>query len=281
MSLIDLILNLAGLLLWLNWRSLGFKGVTRPNGVSLLSTLKYAGTPKGKSWILLISLAGLLWVRSLAYWQIGSTIDWMANLKIGVVDVTFRSDYLGRMHLFSFCSFVRFFVIFYLWLLLVSAVNRKLPDNDPLQRWVRLHLGWLERLPTVVKLLSPFFAGAAIWAACSALFAWFGLLPPPASRSYLSQQALVMGFSAFLVWKNLLITLFLINLLNAYVFLGNWPLWNSINATGRNLLRPIQRLALGPGKMDVSPLLGLVLVILISELASRGLERLFQRLPLW
>jgi hypothetical protein len=42
MPLIDLILNLAGLLLWLSWQALGITAATRPTALSLVYTLKRA-----------------------------------------------------------------------------------------------------------------------------------------------------------------------------------------------------------------------------------------------
>jgi hypothetical protein len=35
----------------------------------------------------------------------------------------------------------------------LSAVNRKLPDTEVMQQFVRLQLGWLERLPWSAKLV--------------------------------------------------------------------------------------------------------------------------------
>src|SRR6188768_3811214 len=102
MSAVDAILNFAGLLLWLKWRDKGQELSAR--GISLIATLKKAGTRYPRIWFLLALLI-LLVIRSFLYWQLGSALKWMPRIWLGLIPLPFRSDYFGRMFLFSFFSF--------------------------------------------------------------------------------------------------------------------------------------------------------------------------------
>src|SRR5438128_2269492 len=153
MGFIDFILNLAGLLLWLNWRAVGFSQRAQQPGVSLIATLKRPEVKDGSRWTSLFGLVGLLLVRALFYRQIGSGVDWTPSLDLGAISLHFRSDYLGRMVLFSGVSFFLMLGTIYSWLLLLSVLNRSVPDSDFFQKLVRLHLGRVERWLAPIKLL--------------------------------------------------------------------------------------------------------------------------------
>src|SRR3954470_23795001 len=105
MPLIDFILNIAGLLLWLNWLSINFDPLNRATAASLIGTLKKADASGPKRWKFLAGLVSLLLLRALIYWQVGAAVNWTPSLQLGFVDLSFRSDYLGRMLLFSLFSF--------------------------------------------------------------------------------------------------------------------------------------------------------------------------------
>ena len=74
MSLLNHVLNLAGLLLFLNWRAIEF--VPTVSTRSLIGTPRRAGPRRGHHWRHLAGLAALLLVRGLFYWQVGSAVDW-------------------------------------------------------------------------------------------------------------------------------------------------------------------------------------------------------------
>ncbi|MBI4326980.1 MAG: hypothetical protein HY674_17200 [Chloroflexi bacterium] len=279
MDLVDFILNGAALLLWLHWRALGFVRPASTVRVSLLSTLKKAEPAARGRWIYLTGLLALLVLRSFFYSQIGAAMNWMPSLNLVAIHLSFRSDYLSRMFLFSGLSFGLILAGFYAWLLLLSAANRKAPDSEPWQKWVRLHLGWLEHWPALVKFFLPMAGGALLWLLASPGLVRLGLLPPPVSQVHLGEQAIVLGAATFLVWKFLITLLFLLYLLNSYVFLGNFPFWSFVNLTARNLLRPLNWLPLQIGKMDLAPLLGMALVLYLAEAGASWLAILYQRLP--
>ena len=60
MGYVDFILNLAGLLLWLNWRSVRFDPLAKRTPATLMGTLRPAAPKKIRRWHLLAVIAGLL-----------------------------------------------------------------------------------------------------------------------------------------------------------------------------------------------------------------------------
>jgi uncharacterized protein YggT (Ycf19 family) len=279
MILIHQILNIAGLLLWLNWRSLRFAPPTPTSTFSLLSTLKRTGPQSAARWLYLVGLIALLFVRSLFYWQVGSARSWTPALDLVAITLPFRSDHAHLMLLFSGLSFGLLLAGFYAWLLLISGANRLVKDTEPLQKLLRFHLSWLEYCPVMVKLLLPSGVAALLWVLLNPCLASLHIIPPPASNKLLWQQAALLGLAALLVWKFLLLGLLILHSLNSYVYLGNSSFWNFVNTTTCNLLRPIAWLPLRIGKADFAPAVGIALVLALSTLGNQWLPQLYERLP--
>jgi hypothetical protein len=276
MGYIDFILNLAGLLLWLNWRSAGLSAP--PPALTLASTLKRTEAEPGNRWLFLAGLPSVLLVRSLLYWQMAPALDWTPNLSFGAIVVSFRVDMLGRAFLYSFLSFGLMLGAFFSWICLVSAVNHRMEETDSCQRLIQLHLGWLGRLPALVQLLVPFLVASLLWLLAGSLFVRLGMMPAPQGLGHTLQQSLVIGGSLVLAWKYLLAGLFVLHFLNSYVYLGGAPFWNFITVTGRNLLYPLSWCRFG--KLDLAPVLGIALVIGLGEAGEYWLPELYRRLPL-
>ena len=282
MGTIDFILNLAGVLLWLNWRSSRSDPLAKRRPATLMGTLRPAATkpPRRWRWLLLIPLllAGRAWI----YWQCGASMTpvWSAKLDFGtvVVSIACHSTWagLGRMMTYSFVSYGLMLGVFYLWLLLLSLLK----GPDPIHVLVRMSLGQVDGWPRWGKLLLPWVVVAAGWIGLSQLLAWQGIIPRPLSPAQRIEQATVIGLGAFLVWKYLLGTLLLLHLLNTYVYLGNSPFWKYVAQTGQAALGPLRRLPLRLGKVDFAPVAGVALVFFLSEIAARGLAALYVRLPL-
>jgi len=106
------------------------------------------------------------------------------------------------------------------------------------------------------------------------------VIPRPTSSLHRLEQAGAIGLGVYLSWKYLIVTMLVIYLINSYVYLGSHPLWNFITVTGRNLLTPLRFLPLRLGKVDFSPILAITLVVVLWQLAGRGLTNLYERLPL-
>jgi uncharacterized protein YggT (Ycf19 family) len=79
-----------------------------------------------------------------------------------------------------------------------------------------------------------------------------------------------MGGATYLTWKYLIVGILLLHLLNSYVYIGNHPFWNFVNATASNLLRPLRWLPLRIGKVDLLPLLAVAMVFFLSELVTNS-----------
>jgi uncharacterized protein YggT (Ycf19 family) len=278
MALIDFILNLAGLLLWLNWRSVRFDPLGRRTPATLIGTLRRAEPRRLRRWHLLAALGGLLLLRAGIYWQIGSAANWAGKLDLSVITLSFRSDYFVRMLLFSIFSFGLTLGVFYLWLLLLSILAG--PEPLPFHRLVRMPLGGVDRWARGVKFLLPLMVTATFWWLASWLLAWLQVIPPPVSPAHRIEEALVIGLGSYLTWKYLIGVLLVLHLLNSYIYFGKHPFWAYVNAEARTLLSPLRALPLRAGKVDFAPVVGIVLVFLAAELAGRGLVSLYGRLPL-
>ncbi len=279
MDFLNFLLNLAGLLLWLNWRSMGFVARAMASSASLLGTLKRTQSAAASRWPLLAGLVALLLFRSVFYWQIGSAMRWTPQLSLEVLTIPFRTEFLGLDLLFSWFSFGLSLAAFYLWLVLLSLANRRVSDTDPLQRLVRLHLGWIEPWPIPAKLLLPPLVAALLWLLVAPVFSRLNLVPPASTVGVTFQKGLIIGAAAFRSWEFLIVGLLLLHLLISYVYLGNSKLLTFVEGTARNLLTPLRRFPLRVGKADFAPITGIALVLIAAESGSRLLSRLYQKLP--
>src|SRR5476649_2651811 len=104
-NLIDFILNLAGLLLWIKWRSLPFDPIHKRTPATLVGTLRRAAPSHFRRWHLLAGIGLLLVLRAVFYWQIGPAAHWTGRLDLGVITLSFRSDLFTRTLSFSVASF--------------------------------------------------------------------------------------------------------------------------------------------------------------------------------
>ena len=278
MALIDFILNLAGLLLWLSWRSVRFDPLGKRMPATLIGTLRRAEPQRLRRWHLLVALAALLLLRAGIYWQIGSATKpvWAGTLNLGVVVPAFASNSFVRMTLFSCLSFGLMLGVFYLCLLLLSI----LAGPEPFHRLVRMPLGGMDRWPRWAKFLMPLAATAAAWWLASWLLASLQVIPEPVSPAHRLEESLVIALGGYLVWKYLIGALLILHLLNSYIYFGKHPFWAYVNAEAQTLLSPLRALPLRVGRVDFAPLVGMALVFLAAELAGRGLAWLYARLPL-
>jgi hypothetical protein len=227
-----------------------------------------------------IGLSFLLSGRVLLYWLVGPEVHWIPSLRFGVIALPFNSVSFWRMVLFSLGSFGFTLGVFYLWLLLLSAVNRRAVEPDPFQKFVRLQLGWLEKLPAALKLVGPWALLACLWCAASPGLTRLNLVEPPKSAAHLCEQGLVLGAAALLMWKYLIVGLLALHLANSYLYLGIHPFWSFVSNTARRLLWPVAWLPLRLGRFDFVPLAAIVLVLVGAAWLERCLANLYTRLPL-
>ena len=141
-----------------------------------------------------------------------------------------------------------------------------------MQQWVRLQLAWLERLPAALKLILPPVFTCLAWLALAPLFARLGLIPPLQNGSHALQQGVVIGLGTWLTWKWLLIGILALHLVNSHVYFGQSPFWNFIAVTGGNLLAPLRRLPLRVARIDLAPIVAIIMVSLLAASALNGME---------
>jgi hypothetical protein len=287
MGLVDFILNLAALLLWLNWRSLHFDPLARSTPATLVGTLKRAEPQRWKGWQLLAGIVLLLALRSVLYRGIGSAADWTPKLDLGVVALAFRSDSfpagisLRATAVYSLLSFARVQMVFYFWLVIVGLINRGVAEPDPIQKILRLHLGRVASWPWPVQLLFPPLLVAVLWVALHPALVSLEALSRASSLTHVAEQGLLVGGGLFFTLKFLLPVFLLLHLFVSYVYVGTSPFWDFIATTARNLLRPLK--ALRYGKLDFAPAVGILIILaLLHWVPNLVVRKLLEKnLSLW
>lgn len=270
MSWVDLILNIAGLLLWLNWRAGKFDPMGKRAPATLMGTLRSTQSiqiQRLQPWIFPAFLGALLFFRAVLYNLIGPALRWSGMLNFGIISLSFRSDlFWSRMLPFSLLSFALTLGVFYSWLMLLSILKGPKPIHD----FVRIQLGRIDDWSRWAKLVLPLVVTAFIWWVLSWALVRLHIMPQPVSEGWRIEESLIIGLQAYLVWKFPLAALLLLRLLNNYIYFGSHPIWNYADATGEKLLLPLRRIPLRVGKADFAPIVGIALVFLIAEFAERG-----------
>ncbi|HUC84542.1 MAG TPA: hypothetical protein VL970_05055 [Candidatus Acidoferrales bacterium] len=268
MGIVNFILNLAGLLLWLNWRSNRFDPLVRRRPATLMGTLRPAAPQKLRRWQMLAFIAILLVLRAVIYWWVGRMFPkvWVGQLDLGLTTLPFRSDLLVRMLLFSFLSFGVLLGVFYMWVLALSVLAGPLP----IHALVTIPLGRLDRWPAWAKIILPFLTTAVLWWLASWLLIRMDILTPvpPAGRF---QQSLVLGVSTYLLWQYPFGIILLLYLLNSYIYFGRHPFWSYVSATAHTILRPLKKAPLRLGRVDFAPLVGIALIFGLACAIEFGL----------
>jgi uncharacterized protein YggT (Ycf19 family) len=273
MGYVDFILNLAGLLIWLNWRSLRFDPLGRRTPATLMGTLRPATPPKLRRWHFVLFIIGLLFLRAVVYRWLAPF--WVGKLDLGVTVPPFRSDSFEVMLVFSFFSFGLALGMFYVGLLLLSLLQ----GPEPVHGMVKIPLGRVDGWPRWAKILLPLLVAAVAWWLASWLLVRLQILPPTISVAQRLEQSLVIGLNSYLVWKFPVGVILVLYLLNSYIYFGRHPFWKYVNATAQKLLRPLRSIPLRLGRVDFAPLVGIALVFLTAEGAGHGLAWIYAKLP--
>ena len=129
MGLIDFILNLAGALLWLSWRSIRSDPLVKTRPATLIGTLRRAEPRRMKGWQLLAGLGALLVLRgrALPADRRGGGLDPQARPvlhRAGLPEPSSAWPLRPRL-VFSLLSFARVLIIGYFWVLALVVINRR------------------------------------------------------------------------------------------------------------------------------------------------------------
>jgi len=283
MGLIDFILNLAGLLLWFNWRAARSDPLARTTAASLVGTLRRAKTSRLLRWLSLVALFGLVCGRALFYLLLGPAVEWTANLNLGAITLFFRTDQFWLILLFSALSFVRALALVYFWLLAVSIINRNAAATDVVCRLIRQQLNRVTAWPIYVQLALPVLFVTAVWPGLHALLSYSKITGPLPSLGPLLLQGCLIGLGIYFSLKYLIPALLVADLIAGYIYFGSSPFWDFLSTTARNTLAPLNHLPLRVGKVDFAPLVGIILTLLLLHvLPGLVLLELHKRnLTLW
>lgn len=269
LDVIDFILNVAGLLLWLNWRSARLDPFTRGIPATLAGTVRRAEPMRLKRWHFLAALGILLFVRALLYEALGPAVNWTPRINLVLVHLAFpiiRGHSFLSVLTFSVLGFIQLLIVFYLWLLTIAIANRHETSPDPLQKLVVVQLGPLARWPLTVQLIVPVLIVVALWMAFHPLLVYIGVMPHARSNGILFAQGCVASLILYWTVKYLLVALLAVHLIITYVYLGASPVWEFINTTSKNLLSPLGNLPLRFGRIDFAPIFGIILIVLLLYL---------------
>lgn len=267
LDLIDFILNIAGLLLWLNWRTLRLDPINRLTPATLAGTVRRTEPMRLQRWHFLAALGALLFVRAVFYGQLGPAVNWTPKLNLTIIALAFPLTHGGHVFyrsalLFSVLSFVLVLIIFYVWLLALAVINRRVTNPDPFQKLLLLQLGRPARWPLIVQAALPFVGGTALWMLCHPLLVHTGVISPVRTNPVLLAQGLILSLNAYLSLRFLLVGILLMHVIASYIYLGNNPVWDFINTTSRNILS-LNWLPLRIGKFDLAPLAAVAVIVLL------------------
>jgi hypothetical protein len=281
MGLVDIILNVAALLLWLNWREMRQARREKPDRISLAGLLKYAGKPNQRQWWLILIIPIILLIRALIFQQVGPSLHWTPRLSLELVTLPFHSNFPGRMLSYSVLNFFLLLGRVYILLLFLSMVNRDVLENDAIQRWVRMQLGRVDRWPFWLQILLILVVAVASWFIVSPLLRHLGITPESHSHPRTAVEGLLLGISALLICKYLMIGILVLYVANTYIYFGRSPLWEFVQVTGQNLLWPVRFIPLLFGKLDLRPFVMLALAGGAAYGCELALEKIYFYLPRW
>lgn len=265
MSSIDLLLNIAGVLLWLNWRSFAFDPLLRSTPATLVGTLKRAEPYRPKRWQVLSGLGALLFLRAVLYWQLGPAVDWTPRIDLVLVVLPFRINFFESALLYSLVSFARALTVLYFWFLALAFVNRGMEESEPLHKLVRLQLGRFARLPRLAQFFAPALLVTLAWLAIHPFLVRANVITSTQSWSPLLAQGLLVSAALYLSLKYLFPVCLLVHLIISYVYVGRSPVWDYVSGTSQRLLHPLRRLPLRFARIDFGPLFAAVLILVLLD----------------
>lgn len=271
--LIDFILNVAGLLLWLNWRSIRHDPFVRLTPGTFAGTVRRAEPMRLRRWHFLAALGLLLLFRAFFYVVVGPEVNWVPKLDLLVIAPAFRANHFLPVFIYSVLSFVCVLVIFYFWLVMLAVINRRVTAPDPIHKLALLQLGPVARWPLVAQLVAPVLIVAALWMLLHPLLIYVGVTNHVRSISVLMGQGLAVGVSIFFSLKFLLPAILFVYVIISYVYLGASPLWEFVSVTSRNLLSALRLIPLRLGKVDFAPIVGILLILLLLEVVPTWVFR--------
>ena len=273
MSWVVYILDLAGLLLWLSFRRVG-ADPTRPAG-TLLGNLRPAAPVPHRSWTSLLALVLMLALRPLLLVLLATLLDSTPSWAPGPTVIAFRADDWLRLYLFSTLSFVWTALTGYAVLLAFCGLSRGITELNSFAEFAENLAGPIGRVPVVLMVVFPIFAGALLWSGVRHLLEWQHLLPSTGAGWLLVGQSCLMGLAVWLPLRWVAVLVLVLRFVHNYVYLGEHAVWTLVQTIGRRLEFPLAWIPARVGRMDLVPLLTAGVYWFAGEMASRGLAWAF------
>ena len=269
METVNSLLNLLGLGFWISAVVLRRYAVSTSRPLTLLSTLR-SENPHAQNQLLWgAGLLALLLLRSLAYWYFSPADGQGMTVDFGTLTISFLSNSLGQMLTYSLISFVLFFFLYHLWLMGLSLSSQGEGRTDSFEKLINQQLGWIAEWHAGWKILLAFVAGIGFWLAIgnTLLAAESEAIPDDWSFTVLLKQSPLVSLSLTLSFLIVVLAVLILYTLNNYVYLGDWAIWNYIDRAAAFYLYPLRVVPLFVGRVDLSPLLGIVCYGLIYRFA--------------
>lgn len=278
---INLLLNLAGLGLWIGAFAFSRAAARLSRPLTLLSALRPEASAAHGRLVLLGSLTALLVLRAAAYWNFSTTGGRRPSIDFGILSISFRSDLFTDMLAYSIGSFLVFLYLYYLWMLGVSLCCRSSGLVDSIENFVNQQLRFLASWHVGWKVFISLFAGACLWLATGMVLHVFGIGGIPREWSVLTlllQSPFVaasFGCSFLLVMSVFLA----LHLISSYVYFGDHAVWSFIDRTAKVYLSPLRRFPLMFGRFDFAPILCILVFWFLNWIGDISIRWVWEQLP--
>lgn len=278
---INLLLNLAGLGLWIGAFAFSRAASRLSRPLTLLSALRPEASAAHGRLVLLGSLTALLVLRAAAYWNFSTTGGRLPSIDFGILLISFRPDLFTDLLAYSFGSFLVFLYLYYLWMLGVSLCCRSSGPVDSIENFVNQQLWFLASWHVGWKVFISLFAGAGLWLATGMVLQVFGIGGIPREWSVLTlllQSPFVaasFGCSFLLVMAVFLA----LHLISSYVYFGDHAVWPFIDRTAKVYLSPLRRFPLMFGRFDFAPILGILVFWFLNWIGDLSIRWVWEQLP--
>lgn len=271
---INLLLNLAGLGLWIGAFAFSRAAARLSRPLTLLSTLRPETSSIHGRLVLLGSLMALLVLRAAVYWNFSTTGGRPPSVDFGTLLIGFRLDLFSDLLAYSLVSFLVFLYLYYLWMVGISLCCRSSDPADSIENFLNQQLRFLPSRHVGWKVFISLFAGAGLWLAIGSALRIFGIggIPRewPVSTLLLQSPfvAASFGCSFFLVMAAVLA----LHLISSYVYFGDHAVWPFVDRTAKVYLSPFRRFPLMFGRFDFAPICGILALLLLNRIGDLSIR---------
>ena len=278
---INLLLNFAGLGLWIGAFAFSRAAARLSRPLTLLSALRPETSAAHGRLVLLGSLMALLVLRAAAYWNFSTPGDRLPSIDFGILSISFRSDLFTDLLAYSVGSFLVFLYLYYLWMLGISLCCRSSGPVDSIENFVNRQLRFLASWHVGWKVFISLVAGAGLWLATGRALLVFGIgeIPREWSVSTLLLQSPFVAASFGCSFLLVMAVVLALHLISSYVYFGDHAVWPFIDRTAKVYLSPLRRFPLMFGHFDFAPILGILVFWFLNWIGNRGIRWVWEQLP--